>query len=57
LLEKRKGKNKNIYDTFKLPRGITLKIDEMIELSNQDFTSRTDVIKTAIRLMYTDMKK
>ncbi|MBT4648374.1 hypothetical protein HOC11_08980 [archaeon] len=56
-MEKRKGKNKNIYDTFKLPRGITLKIDEMIELSNQDFTSRTDVIKTAIRLMYTDMKK
>lgn len=45
-------KTGNRYDTIKIPQGITAKIDEMIKASNHDFTSRTDVIKYAVRLLY-----
>ena len=45
------------YDTCKIPEGLTKKIDELIEMSEHDFTSRTDVIKYAIRLLYRDRKK
>lgn len=41
-----------VYDTIKIPNGLTKKIDELIKQSNNDFTSRTDVIKFAIRLLY-----
>ncbi|MBN2367860.1 hypothetical protein JXC34_02500 [Candidatus Woesearchaeota archaeon] len=45
------------YDTIKIPEGLTAKIDEMIEDSKGDFTSRTDVIKYAVRLLYKEKKK
>ncbi|MEM4397444.1 MAG: ribbon-helix-helix domain-containing protein [Candidatus Woesearchaeota archaeon] len=45
-------KTGNIYITIKLPEGTVKKIDEIIQKSDGDFTSRTDVIKTAIRDMY-----
>lgn len=40
------------YDTIKIPEGLTKKIDELVNQSKGDFTSRTDVIKFAIRLLY-----
>lgn len=45
------------YDTLKIPEGLTKKIDEMIANSDNDFTSRTDVVKYAIRLLYYRKKK
>ena len=50
-------KTNNKYDTIKIPNGLTKKIDELIKESHGDFTSRTDVIKTAVRLLYNDLKK
>lgn len=44
------------YDTIKIPEGLTRKIDELIELNKGDFTSRTDVIKTAVRKLYEQNK-
>ncbi len=46
----------NKYMTVKLPHGLISKIDKMIEESNHDYTSRTDVIKTAVRLLYRDSR-
>ena len=40
------------YDTLKIPEGLTKKIDELMELEKGDFTSRTDVVKYAVRLLY-----
>jgi Arc/MetJ-type ribon-helix-helix transcriptional regulator len=40
------------YDTIKIPEGLTKKIDELIKKSKHDFTSRTDVIKFAVRLLH-----
>ena len=45
-------KTGNKYDTIKIPDGLTKKIDELIKESLGDFTSRTDVIKYAVRLLY-----
>ena len=45
------------YDTIKIPEGLTRKIDELIEESKADFTSRTDVIKYAVRLLYREKKR
>lgn len=45
-------KTGNKYDTIKIPEGLTTKIDELIKESKGDFTSRTDVIKYAVRLLY-----
>ncbi len=45
-------KTGNKYVTIKLPEGTVKKIDEMIKESKGDYTSRTDVIKTAVRDMY-----
>lgn len=45
-------KTGNKYDTIKIPHGLTRKIDELIQKSRNDFTSRTDVIKYAVRLLY-----
>ena len=56
-MKKRVGKIQNEYTTIKIPEGLTVKIDELIEKSNGDFTSRTDVIKYAVRILYNDMKK
>lgn len=42
----------NKYDTIKIPEGLTAKIDELLKESQGDFTSRTDVIKYAVRLLY-----
>jgi len=56
-LKRREGKIQNKYDTIKIPEGLTFKIDEIIRQSNKDFTSRTDVIKFAVRLLYNDLKK
>lgn len=40
------------YTTIKIPEGLTRKIDTLIKESQNDFTSRTDVIKTAVRIYY-----
>jgi len=40
------------YDTIKIPEGLTAKIDTLLKDSKNDFTSRTDVIKMAVRLLY-----
>lgn len=40
----------NKYDTIKIPEGITLMCDELIDKFK--YTSRTDVIKTAVRNLY-----
>ena len=40
------------YVTIKIPQGLALKIDEMVKESKGDFTSRTDVIKFAVRLLH-----
>lgn len=40
------------YITVKIPEGLAKKIDEMLERSEGDFTSRTDVIKYAVRLLH-----
>jgi hypothetical protein len=48
----KQGKTLNKYDTIKIPEGLTKKVDELIKESKGDFTSRTDVIKYAIRLLY-----
>lgn len=44
------------YDTIKLPEGVTAIIDELIAESNLGFTSRTDVIKHGVRLLYRQVK-
>jgi Arc/MetJ-type ribon-helix-helix transcriptional regulator len=45
------------YDTIKIPEGLTKKIDELVKESQGDFTSRTDVIKYAVRLLYREKNK
>ena len=50
-------KTNNKYTTIKIPTGLTKKIDELIEMEKGDFTSRTDVIKQAVRTLYYDKKK
>ena len=45
-------KTNNKYDTIKIPEGLTRKIDELVKDSIGDFTSRTDVIKYAVRQLY-----
>lgn len=45
------------YDTMKIPEGLTRKIDEIIKGGDHDFTSRTDVIKYAVRLLYREGAK
>jgi len=40
------------YITIKIPEGLARKIDEMVLESKSDFTSRTDVVKYAVRLLY-----
>ncbi len=50
-------KTNNKYTTIKIPAGLTKKIDELIEMEKGDYTSRTDVIKQAVRTLYYDKKK
>lgn len=45
-------KTDNIYVTIKIPLGLSNNIDKLIKNSNGDYTSRTDVIKFAVRLLY-----
>ena len=45
------------YVTVKIPEGLARKIDEMQKKSEGDFTSRTDVIKYAVRLLYREKSK
>jgi Arc/MetJ-type ribon-helix-helix transcriptional regulator len=40
------------YITIKIPEGLAKKIDEIVKQSKHDYTSRTDVIKFAVRLLY-----
>jgi len=40
------------YITIKIPDGLAKKIDELVAESKHDFTSRTDVIKFAVRLLH-----
>ncbi len=40
------------YDTIKIPEGLTAKIDELVILSKGNYTSRTDVIKYAVRVLW-----
>ena len=49
-------KTNNKYTTIKIPTGLTKKIDELIEMEKGDFTSRTDVIKQAVRTLYYEKK-
>lgn len=42
----------NIYRTLRVPIGLIKKIDEMIKNSKGDYTSRTDVVKYAVRRQY-----
>ncbi len=44
------------YDTCKIPEGLTKKVDELLEIDDS-FTSRTDVIKHAVRLLYRARKE
>ena len=37
------------YTTIKIPSDLAAKIDEFIESSTDGYTSRTDVVKTALR--------
>jgi Arc/MetJ-type ribon-helix-helix transcriptional regulator len=54
-INQRIAKQKNAkYYTIQIPCGLAKKIDKMIQDSNGDFTSRTDVVKTALRLFYSD---
>jgi Arc/MetJ-type ribon-helix-helix transcriptional regulator len=46
-------KTNNVYDTIKIPNGLTRLIDKIIIESRGNFTSRTDVIKYVVR-KYTD---
>ena len=39
----------NEYVTIKIPRELLLQCENIVEKSNLGFTSRTDVVKTAIR--------
>ena len=50
-------KTNNKYTTIKIPEGLTAKIDLLIKESNGDYTSRTDVIKTAVRLLYREREE
>lgn len=50
-------KTNNKYITIKIPDGLATKIDFLIKQSEGDFTSRTDVIKMAVRLMYREEKE
>lgn len=45
------------YDTIKIPEGLTKKIDQLVQDSEGDFTSRTDLIKYAVRLLYREKNK
>lgn len=45
-------KTGNVYDTVKIPSGLTKMIDEMLNCGMHGFTSRTDVIKYAVRSIY-----
>jgi Arc/MetJ-type ribon-helix-helix transcriptional regulator len=49
-------KTGNKYITIKIPEGLTKLIDEMISAKNSTYTSRTDVIKDAVRLLYREKK-
>ncbi|MBT3463981.1 hypothetical protein HN789_04925 [archaeon] len=40
------------YITVKIPEGLARKIDDLAKESQGDFTSRTDVIKYAVRLLF-----
>lgn len=42
----------NKYISVKIPEGLAIKIDTLIAGSKHDFTSRTDVIKYGVRLLY-----
>ena len=44
------------YTTIKIPEGLTRKIDNLIAESKGDFTSRTDVVKYAVRLLYSEKR-
>ncbi len=44
------------YITVKIPEGLAAKIDQLVTESKGDFTSRTDVIKYAVRLLYREKK-
>lgn len=45
-------RTKNNYEMIAIPEGLARKIDQIRKDSEGDFTSRTDVIKFAIRLLY-----
>jgi Arc/MetJ-type ribon-helix-helix transcriptional regulator len=45
------------YDTIKIPEGLTRRIDKMVKESVGDFTSRTDVIKYAVRVLDMNLRR
>lgn len=50
-------KTDNVYDTIKIPRGLTRIIDTIIKNSLGNFTSRTDLIKYTVRKYDDELKK
>lgn len=43
------------YDTIKIPEGLTKEIDTLVKA--EKYTSRTDLIKFAVRLLYREYQK
>ena len=50
-------KENNEYTTIKLPNDLIEKIDGFIAESNEGYTSRADLIKTAIRNFFRNERK
>ena len=50
-------KENNEYTTIKLPNDLIEKIDGFIAQSNEGYTSRADLIKTAIRNFFRNERK
>lgn len=52
MTKKENVRTKNKYVTLKLPEKVMVLVDKALKESNKGFTSRTDVIKHAIRTLY-----
>jgi Arc/MetJ-type ribon-helix-helix transcriptional regulator len=51
------GKTITEYKTLKMPVETTDMMDELIKHTNMGFTSRTDVVKHAVRELYMKVKE
>ena len=48
-------RRKNVYTTIKLPNALLNKVDHFLD-DNPEYTSRTDLIKEALRFYFRDEK-